>query len=105
MSSNPADFFILHVLDHFHQTFYRPNESFKFILLLLVCICVEFLSNMNLFTISTKPLINNLLRLETISFPSCKYILIVSVLFDDPLSLFTIFHNTLGVLYELVIMF
>jgi hypothetical protein len=35
-----------------------------------------------------------LLELETISFSTCGYILKVNVLFREPLSVFTIFHNT-----------
>jgi hypothetical protein len=76
--------------------------------ILLVCGCSKFLPIMSLFTVSMKVLLNMLhvlLGLETISFPSCSCILLVSVLFGEPLSLFTNFHSTFGVLFDLVTIF
>jgi hypothetical protein len=87
------------------------SESFILImllLLLLICACVKFLSTTSIFTISVKVLLNILhilLGLETISFPSCRCILQVNLLLGEPLSLFTNFHSTLEVLFELVIIF
>jgi hypothetical protein len=41
----------------------------------------------------------------TISFPTCKCILPIRMLFGEPLSLFTNSHNTFEVLFDLVMIF
>jgi hypothetical protein len=82
------------------------SESFILIMLLLICGCIKFLPTTSLFTISVKVLSNILhilLGLKTIPFPSCRCILQVNLLFGEPLPLFTNFHSTLEVLFELVI--
>jgi hypothetical protein len=59
---------------------------------------------MSLFTIFKKVILNVLHILENVSFSTCTSMLQDSALFREPLSVFTNFHNTLGVLFELVIM-
>jgi hypothetical protein len=78
----------------------------RFVILLLVW--GGFLSSMSLRTVSIKVLLNILhilLAFVTISFSTCRCILLVLVLFGEPLSMFTNSHNTFEVIFELVIMF
>jgi hypothetical protein len=65
-------------------------------------------SSIGLFTVSMKVLLNMLqvlLRLETISFPFCRCILLVRAVFGESLSLFTNSHNTFGMLFDVAIIF
>jgi hypothetical protein len=57
------------------------------------------------FTVSKKLVLNMLhfpLGFETVSFSTCRIILQANTSFRDPLSLFSNFHTTLGVLCEQV---
>jgi hypothetical protein len=75
---------------------------------MLLLVCGGFLSSMSLLTVSMNVLLNIfhvLLGLVTISFSTCGCILLVLMLLGEPLSLFTNFHDTFEVLFELVMMF
>jgi hypothetical protein len=72
----------------------------------LLLACGGFLSSMSLQTVSLKILLNILLILlafVTISFSTCRCMLLVLVLFGEPLYLFTDFYNTFEVLFGLVL--
>jgi hypothetical protein len=102
--SSPADFFLSYCgLFYSFQSqviFNKTKESFKPVMLLLICECIKFLPNIKLLTISTKVLLKILqviLGLETTCLLSCKCILLVKILFGEPHSQFTNFHSAFAV--------
>jgi hypothetical protein len=110
-SSSPADILFFMMWMWINSVSVIPNrtsESFKLILLLLVCGCNVFLSSISFFTVSMKVLLNTLhvvLWLEIISCPSCRCLLLVIALFGEPLPLFTNSQNTSGMLFDLTVIF